>query len=201
MDHTTLIQTAMILIFMWFCFLEINNGCNTSTGAVPSQMISLPKIQIKSWHILAFLICAAIGGGAVFLVQKYLNTKEGFDGSEMTPQMTPQMAPQMTPQMAPQMTPQMAPQMTLQMAPQMTPQMAPEITSQPESDKNAAYDEQYGANNGQSFYSYISPKEMKYLTRIDQRSRCIPTGKQCPPCPQFSQTKYSGWLTDKGWQQ
>lgn len=176
MDHTTLIQTAMILIFMWFCFLEIRNGCNTSTGAVPSQMISLPKIEIKSWHILAFLICAAIGGGAVFLFQKYLNKKEGFDGSDMPSEMPSEM-PQQMPQ-----------------------QVSPELISQPESEQQAAYDEQYGPNNGQSFYSFISPKEMRYLTRINQRSRCIPTGKQCPPCPQFSHTKYSGWLTDKGWQ-
>ena len=69
MDTTTIIQTAMILLFMWFCFVEIRKETSSGSG------ISIPIPKIDSQPVLIFLVFARFGGLMVYLYNRYWSGK------------------------------------------------------------------------------------------------------------------------------
>lgn len=227
MDTTTIIQTAMILLFMWFCFVEIRKETSSGSG------ISIPIPKIDSQQVLTFLVFASVGGLMVYLYNRYWSGKrEGMtsDDTSLLGKMNSGRTSKMEAiEIELEKVNSLAELESLRTEfnsiisklgdddeidannlinyfhsvanskEKFFNMRNSRSNSNIEDDFEYGHDGELGANSGQTFYSYMPEKVIKELTSSYQPKKCIPHGKRCPPCPTFSQSNHAGYLTNYGW--
>ena len=216
MDTTNIVQVAMILIFMWFCFMEIRNGCvpgkiqTTSMPAIHTN-ISPPRASLISQlnfpdlsttHIAMFAFAALVGIGIAYMYQKYRNNTESFEAVSSNEYTNIEDGFKTKNKNRPR-------RKKRRRRSRSTPTKLKNVSSFNEfddSDDDNEDDEDddelhLGRNSGRNFYSFVDPKEIKRMMKSYQPGKCKPHGKKCPPCPQYAEVNPVGFLTNKGWSQ
>lgn len=201
MDTTGIVQVGMILIFMWFCFLEIRNGCNSSSsvslasGNVPSLSYPttsiLPKFNmpsISTSQIIMFSVATLIGALIAYFIQKHVNKQESMNSQEE--------------QSDSNRTRKSNRERRRKRTSSKVSTRHLDMKTDEDDDEDEEDSELFmGENSGRSFYSFIEPSEVSRLMKNYRPGKCKPHGKVCPPCPQYAETTPVGYLTNKGWSQ